>query len=467
MGGFYGYSPENFMPDTSIWTKLGGIANETLQKLPETIELEKAYEEGKVNNEEIYNAMKSQVQNANDDDILTYFGESKDVVLKRLKPRRKEGLEYQVRAANIMVKYLPIKAKENLTTAQGRISAIGRNMDVADEVRKTMVDQTFKGAGMDVQGDIANTSYQEKQPDGTMKTVYGQSAPAGESSPVMKPIANYATPEQVQSIASKYNVPLDQLQPEMAQAKNRVDAQQLRQIDFDKSAGENIANIGGQGQGIGENTMKAIATTQTKGQQEASKIDAFNAGTNRIKAENDTKAENRKLLEIDNVNYDNNMSIRNSLVREMSYLQAQLKEANDEVNLDPPLGADDDQKKEWQKKHKTALGNQIKIVSEIESLQGNLENIDKKIGGYIKVDLSRKGYSAGTAEDVATFVTGRDPGETIDFTAQGLLNYGQNLEQKNGIQLGLNYEGMAQALKNGSNIAEIIYRIRKRAGLER
>lgn len=452
MAGFYGYSPENFVADNSVWAKVGGLAGDIIQKMPEAIELEKAYEEGKANNDEIYGAIKEQLKNVSDDDMLTYFGESKDVVLKRLKPGRREGAEYMVRSAKIMEKYLPIKAKENLATAQGRISAIGRNMDVADEVRGVMVDQTFKGAGMDVQGDLQKI---------------GQSAPAGESSPVMQPIANYASPEQVQGIASKYNVPLDQLQPEMTQAKNRIDAQQLRQIDFDKSAGEIIANIGGQGQGIGENTMKAIATTQTKGQQEASKIDAFNAGTNRIKAENDTKAENRKLLEIDNVNYDNNMNLRNSLVREMSSLQTQLKEANDEVNLDPPLGATDDQKKEWQKKHKTALGNQIKIVSEIEALQGNLENIDKKIGEIIKVDLSRKGYSAGTAEDVATFVTGRDPGETIDFTAQGLLNYGQNLEQKNGIQLGLNYEGMTQALRSGSNIAEIIYRIRKRAGLER
>lgn len=452
MAGFYGYSPENFVADNSVWAKVGGLAGDIIQKMPEAIEAEKAYHEGQANNIDLYNALTEQLKNVSDDDMLTYFGESKDVVLKRLKPGRREGAEYMVRSAKIMEKYLPIKAKENLATAQGRISAIGRNMDVADEVRGVMVDQTFKGAGMDVQGDLQKI---------------GQSAPAGESSPVMQPIANYASPEQVQSIASKYNVPLDQLQPEMTQAKNRIDALQLRQIDFDKSAGENIANIGGQGQGIGENTMKAIATTQTKGQQEASKIDAFNAGTNRIKAENDTKAENRKLLEIDNVNYDNNMNLRNSLVREMSSLQTQLKEANDEVNLDPPLGATDDQKKEWQKKHKTALGNQIKIVSEIEALQGNLENIDKKIGETIKVDLSRKGYSAGTAEDVATFVTGRDPGETIDFTAQGLLNYGQNLEQKNGIQLGLNYEGMTQALRSGSNIAEIIYRIRKRAGLER
>lgn len=453
MAGFYGYSPENFVADNSVWAKVGGLAGDIIQKMPEAIELEKAYEEGKANNEDIYQTTMNVIKDLSDEEVKTFFGRTKDELAKIGKPGRREGAEYMVRNSKIFGDGLrSVYAKKNLSEAQGRIGAIGRNMDVADEVRGVMVDQTFKGAGMDVQGDLQKI---------------GQSAPAGESSPVMQPIANYASPEQVQGIASKYNVPLDQLQPEMTQAKNRIDAQQLRQIDFDKSAGEIIANIGGQGQGIGENTMKAIATTQTKGQQEASKIDAFNAGTNRIKAENDTKAENRKLLEIDNVNYDNNMNLRNSLVREMSSLQTQLKEANDEVNLDPPLGTTDDQKKEWQKKHKTALGNQIKIVSEIEALQGNLENIDKKIGETIKVDLSRKGYSAGTAEDVATFVTGRDPGETIDFTAQGLLNYGQNLEQKNGIQLGLNYEGMTQALRSGSNIAEIIYRIRKRAGLER
>lgn len=441
MGGFYGYDPGNYVPDSSHWERMFGQAAQTILQIPQVLETQKALEEGRETNSSIYEGLKTEIGGMKDEDVKTYFGYDKASLLKMVKPGRNEGLEYFPRFAKITGEGLKsVYAMKNLENTVSTIENINSNGNTANEVSNMGILGELKKGGND--------------------GVVSQSTE-------MKPITSYASPEQIQRIARRNNVPIDKLQPEMSQATNRRDAQQMRQIDFDKSAGENIANIGGQGQGIGENTMKAIATTQTKGQQEASKIDAFNAGTNRIKAENDTKAENRKLLEIDNVNYDNNMSIRNSLVREMSSLQTQLKEANNEVNLDPPLGATDDEKKEWQKKHKAALGNQIKIVSEIESLQGNLENIDKKIGEYIKVDLSRKGYSAGTVEDVATFVTGRDPGETIDFTAQGLLNYGQNLEQKNGIQLGLNYEGMVQALKNGTNIAEMIYRIRKRAGMER
>lgn len=176
MAGFYGYSPENFVADNSVWAKVGGLAGDIIQKMPEAIELEKAYEEGKVNNEDIYQTTMNEIKGLSDEEVKTFFGRTKDELAKIGKPGRREGAEYMVRNSKIFGDGLrSVYAKKNLSEAQGRIAAIGRNMDVADEVRGVMVDQTFKGAGMDVQGDIAKTSYQEKKPDGTMETIHGVS----------------------------------------------------------------------------------------------------------------------------------------------------------------------------------------------------------------------------------------------------------------------------------------------------
>lgn len=363
MAGFYGYSPENFIPDNSIWAKIGGIAAETIQKLPEAIELEKAYEEGKVNNEDIYQTTMNEIKDLSDEEVKTFFGRTKDELAKIGKPGRREGAEYMVRNSKIFGDGLrSVYAKKNLSEAQGRIGAIGRNMDVADEVRGVMVDQTFKGAGMDVQGDLQKI---------------GQSVPAGESSPVMKPIANYATPEQVQSIASKYNVPLDQLQPEMTQAKNRVDAQQLRQIDTTGTQATNMQAIGGQGQGIGENTMKAISTLPNETQEAASVISAANtendrykAVTDRMKAGNDATKERRQ-------SRNELINLKKTYQNEIKVAQTELSKVMDDLQKSAPLGADEDTMKEWESTHKSLVNRQKSLTRDLRNAKREANEVDK------------------------------------------------------------------------------------------
>ncbi len=365
MAGFYGYSPENFIPDNSIWAKIGGIAAETIQKLPEAIELEKAYEEGKVNNEDIYQTTMNEIKDLSDEEVKTFFGRTKDELAKIGKPGRREGAEYMVRNSKIFGDGLrSVYAKKNLSEAQGRIGAIGRNMDVADEVRGVMVDQTFKGAGMDVQGDLQKI---------------GQSAPAGESSPVMKPIANYASPEQVQSIASKYNVPLDQLQPEMTQAKNRVDAQQLRQIDTTGTQATNMQAIGGLGQGIGDNTMKAIGTLPNESQEAAAIISASNSETNKYKALTDRLKTGNEAAKEKRQSRNELLNLKKTYQNEAKLAQMELSKVTDDLQKPAPLGADEDTMKEWESTRKSLVSRQKTLTRDLRNAKKEINDADKML----------------------------------------------------------------------------------------
>lgn len=431
MGGFYGYSPENFMPDTSIWAKLGGIANETLQKLPEAIELEKAYHEGQTNNNEIYGALSEQLKNVSDDDMQTYFGESKDVVLKRLKPGRREGAEYMVRSAKIMEKYLPIKAKENLTTAQGRISDIGRNMDV--------------------QGDLQNI---------------GQSAPSGESSPVMKPIANYASPEQVQDIARKYNVPIDKLQPEMTQAINRRDASQLRQIDPSGTQLTEIQRIGGGGEGIGSLTKEAISTMPNQIQEAASMIAAKNATSAGVKAEADKLEAQAKIA--GETNKGNEQLFQNLKDYLTATENAMAKAQDDYTNLQKILATtyDQDEKDDVLKQMKTINSKIQKYTTEIEKTREQMRP---------KIDIKEEEKQTRNASES----TKKDTSKILNYVKNngsdyetGIFNYAKAVEQTTGKPLGITVEKLRTLLDPSlpegqrATVSQIVQAIRQQAGLE-
>lgn len=452
MAGFYGYSPENFIPDNSIWAKIGGIAAETIQKLPEAIELEKAYEEGKVNNEDIYQATMNEIKDLSDEEVKTFFGRTKDFLVKIGKPRRREGAEYMVRNSKIFGDGLrSVYAKKNLSKAQGHIGAIGRNMDVADEVRGVMVDQIFKGAGMDVQGDLQKI---------------GQSVPAGESSPVMKPIANYATPEQVQSIASKYNVPLDQLQPEMTQAKNRVDAQQLRQIDTTGTQATNMQAIGGLGQGIGDNTMKAINTLPNETQEASAMISAKNAASAGVKADADKVEAQAKLKGEEN---KGNEQLFKNLKDYLTATENAMAKAQDDYNnLQKTLVTtyNDDEKDDILKQMKVINGKIQKYSTEIEKTREQMRpKIDIK-----EEEKQTRNASESTKKDTSKILSYvKNNGSDYET---GIFNYAKSVEQTTGKQLGITVEKLRTLLDPSlpegqrATVSQIVQAIREQAGLE-
>ena len=452
MAGFYGYSPENFIPDNSIWAKIGGIAAETIQKLPEAIELEKAYEEGKVNNEDIYQTTMNEIKDLSDEEVKTFFGRTKDELAKIGKPGRREGAEYMVRNSKIFGDGLrSVYAKKNLSEAQGRIGAIGRNMDVADEVRGVMVDQTFKGAGMDVQGDLQKI---------------GQSVPAGESSPVMKPIANYATPEQVQSIASKYNVPLDQLQPEMTQAKNRIDAQQLRQIDPTGTQATNMQAIGGLGQGIGDNTMKAISTLPNETQEASAMISAKNAASAGVKADADKVEAQAKLKGEEN---KGNEQLFKNLKDYLTATENAMAKAQDDYNnLQKTLVTtyNNNEKDDILKQMKVINGKIQKYSTEIEKTREQMRpKIDIK-----EEEKQTRNASESTKKDTSKILSYvKNNGSDYET---GIFNYAKSVEQTTGKQLGITVEKLRTLLDHSlpegqrATVSQIVQAIREQAGLE-
>jgi hypothetical protein len=430
MGGFYGYSPENFMPDNSVWSKVGGIAAETLMKLPEAIELEKSIEEGRQTNKDVYDATILAIKDLDDDTVKTYFGRSKEELMKIGKPGRNEGTEYLVRNTKIFGDGLTkVMAKKNLGTAQSEIVAPNKS------------DEKLQNMSPAIAGPIS-----------AFNQALGKPEPS--------------SPEQVQSIARKYNVPLDQLQPEMTQAKNRVDAQQLRQIDFDKTMGENIANIGGQGQGVGENTMKAIATTQTKGQQEASKIAAKNAASAGVKADADNTEAKAKLKGEENKG--NEQLFKNLKDYLKGTEDAMAKAQDDYTNLQKILATtyDQDRKDDVLKQMKAINSKIQKYTTEIEKTREQMRpKIDIK-----EEEKQTRNASESTKKDtlkILNYVKSNDS----DYET-GIFNYAKTVEQTTGKTLGITVEKLRTLLDPSlpedqrATVSQIVQAIRQQAGLE-
>lgn len=363
MGGFYGYSPENFTPDNSIWAKVGGVAADTLMKIPEAIELEKTVQEGRLTNKDVYDATMAEIKGLDDNEVKTFFGRSKEELMKIGKPGRNEGAEYLVRNTKIFGDGLTkAMAKKNLNTAQGRIRAIGKNMDVADEVRGTMVDQTFKGAGIDVKGDLQKI---------------GQSTPSGPSESVMPAIGNYASPEQVQSIASKNNVPLDQLQPEMSQASNRRDAQQLRQIDPSGTQLTETQRIGGGGDGIAPLTMSAIGTMPNQNQEASAIISAANSENDRYKAETDRMKAGNDATKEKRQSRNELINLKKTYQNEIKLAQTELSKLTDDLQKPAPLGVDEKTMKEWESTRKALVSRQKTLTRDLRNAKKESNEADK------------------------------------------------------------------------------------------
>lgn len=341
---FYGYNPENFQPDNSVWAKVGGIAAETLMKLPEAIEAEKALEEGKATNTEVYGAIKAQIDGLDDDKVKTTFGHDRATLTKLLTPGRKEGTEYLVRATKIAGEGLKtIKAMENTQSAVTEIGTPDAKME-----------------------DIKSMSPAMSEAANAFNNVMG------------KP--NTSNPEQVQAVGRKYNVSPDQLQPEMSRAQNARTAQQLRGIDPSGVRGDQMQGIMMGGQGITPDAEKVVNSLPTSDQEAANMVAVKNAQTAGVRAESDrlTAIASGKRADADVVKTKSNelMDLRKTYISEKRTYESELSKVTDDLKSPRPYGIDD---KEWEKTHKDLVNRQKRLTRDLRNTKKELYNSDKEI----------------------------------------------------------------------------------------
>jgi len=375
MGGYYGHNPESYVPDSSHWEKMFGIAANTILQMPKVIEAQKSLDEGRITNRDIYDGFKNQIANLPDDEVKTYFnGYDKATLLKMTTPGRNEGGEYFARFAKITGTGLTtLTANQNLNTASGRIEAIGRNKDVADEVSAYRNSQGIR-TKMEAEAPGFESSMQTAKTEGAGTT--------GPSSPVNLP--NYASPEEITNMARKYNVPIESLSSEMEKSKRLQDAQQLRKLDTSGTQASQIQAIGSEGKGMGDLTRSAVGTLNTEYQEGSQIIAGANAQSNQLKADTDARAESRRMVEAKTSSTKELLNNRKSYITEIKNYQSALGDIDAELNKPIPYGVDD---KDYQAQRKDLIRRQTGITRDLINARKEISNINKNIGSELGIDL--------------------------------------------------------------------------------
>lgn len=429
MGDFYGYNAGNFQKDYSFLEKAFGTAAKTIQAIPEVVEFEKARQEGRINNDSIYSAVKEQLGRFGDEEFKSIIGEDKKTFEARLKPARNESQEdYVVRSAKAQEKLLPLQAKLNVNQASQAIGAMNQ-------------------PAMQHQADIQQIETENPELAETMKATGG--FPKGPS---------FASPEQVQKVARGYNVPESSLAPEMKMATDQRTSQQIGSINKTGTQFDAMKSIGG---GITPTTAAAIGTLPNE-QQEASnminvseaKSKAIGAQAGMKKAEADMiEAQNKARTITDKDKQDeakNLLSLKTTISTRLNDKQGRLNQVNDDMN-NPML--DEASKDKLFKEQKS-------LTREISNLKKDEIGINKQLNPLLGTKLNEgEGGSDEVLNVIDQFNSVRGAGEQKGYTAQRIWEL-----TKDTFKMDTNYENILKALNAGAKPEDIIKAIGQKAG---
>ena len=374
MAGYYGYDPKDYMPDSSVWERTFGIAAQTILKLPEVIEVQRALDEGRETNAGIYEGFKNELNSMDDNDVRTYFGSDKATLLKLAKPGRNEGSEYFPRFAKITGEGLKsVYAMKNLQSAQGEIQ--GQNLSAVGK-------QNFENS---VEGQMGIGGVAGKFGSAAPKGNMAPSVAAGPQSSIAKP----ASPEDIQTIGRKYNVPMDKLQPEMDRARASRTAQQVQGIDLKGNQTSEYQKAFSGGEPVEAGTLSTIGTLPTQYQEAQAMTDAaktendrYKASTDRMKAGNDANKEKRQ-------SRNELLSLKKTYQNEIKLAQTELSKVTDDLQKTKPFDIDD---KDWEKERKN-------LVSRQKTLTRDLRNAKKEANEADKLLKQENGIPPGTYID--------------------------------------------------------------------
>lgn len=450
----YGYNPKDYIPDSSHWERMFGTAAQTILQIPQVVEAQKSLEDGRTNNSEIYEGLKSEIGGMKDEDVRTYFGMDKNTLLKIAKPGRNEGLEYFPRFAKITGEGLKsVYAMKNLNTSLGEIE--GQNKSAA-------ANQDFQNS---IEGQMGI---------GGVAGVFGSAQPQGNMTPIGNGPSNRidrgATPEDIHAIARRNNTPIEKLQPEMDIAKAGRVAGQVGSLDLTKTQGANIQNVAGRQEPIDDTTWKAIGTLPNENQEAQNIIGAKNAESQGKKADADLKKAEADLIGENNKKNKEDASTKQQEIENYTKLKIAAMNSRDDaqnrynqleknyVMADP--------------KEKDRIAREMKkLASDVERYNREEEQNNQKINKLTGLKLKEEGVSDAAIKDAEEFSkkyypSGYAPGGSTDATARALIDYARNIGQQAGAQINLNQNELKAALDSGEQIAKIIYLIRRKAGLD-
>lgn len=431
MGDFYGYNAGQFQKDYSFYEKAFGTAAKTIQAIPEVVEFEKARQEGRINNDSIYSAVKDQLGRFSDEEFKSIVGEDKKTFVARMKPARNESQEdYVVRSAKAQEKLLPLQAKLNVNQASQAIGAMNQ-------------------PAMQHQADVQQIETENPELAETMKATGG--FPKGPS---------FASPEQVQKVARGYNVPESALAPEMKQATDQLTSQQIGKIDRTGTQFGAMQAIGG---GITKEAAAAASTLPNELQEASNMINVSDAKSRAIGAQANIKKAEADLIEAKNkanqiTNNDkkeeakNLLALKTTVSARLNDKQGRLNQINDDLN-NPMISSDEAQKDKLFKEQKA-------LTREITNLKKDEYNINKQLNPILGTKLNEgEGGSDEVLNVIDQFNSVRGAGEQKGYTAQRIWEL-----TKDAFKMDTNYENILKALNAGAKPEEIIRTIGQKAG---
>lgn len=431
MGDFYGYNAGQFQKDYSFYEKAFGAAAKTIQAIPEVVEFEKARQEGRINNDSIYSAVKDQLGRFSDEEFKSIVGEDKKTFVARMKPARNESQEdYVVRSAKAQEKLLPLQAKMNVIQAYRAIGAMNE-------------------PAMQHQADVQQIETENPELAETMKATGG--FPKGPS---------FASPEQVQKVARGYNVPESALAPEMKQATDQLTSQQIGKIDRTGTKFGAMQAIGG---GITPGAAAAASTLPSELEEGNFKLNMADTQTKAIGAQASIKKAEADLIEAKNktseiINKDKKeeanrlISLKSTISDRLYDKQGRLNQVSDDLNN--PMIKDDQVAMDKLFKEQKAL------TREISKLKKDEYDINKQLNPILGTKLNEG--EDGSDEVLNVIDQYYSIIEAPDFrgdTAQTIWKL-----TKDAFKFDTSYENIVKALSQGAKPEEIIKVLGKKAG---
>ncbi len=428
MGDFYGYNAGQFKKDYSFLESAFGTAGKLMAAIPEVAEFEKARQEGRAGNDEIYSALKEQVSAYSDEEFKSSTGQDKKTFLSLMKPRMNEGDEYFVRSAKAETKLLPLEAKKSVTMASQAIGAINQPYEQH-------------------QADVSMVKQENPELAGVMEATGG--FPKGPSP---------ASPEQVQKVARGYNVPIESLAPEYKQATDRLTTQQLGQIDKTGTQLSNTMAIGG---GATPETQKAIGTLPNESQEAANMINVSEAQSKNITAKASMKRAEVDLIEAQNKAKSLNdkdkkdeseryLSLKRTISDRINDKEGRLNQINDDLNRFDIEEAEKDKLYKQQKQ----------LTRELSRLKTDEYDANKNINRILGTKLNEGTDASDVVLDVVdnfrSAWTGKGP---VEETARMLYD-----TSKENFKMEVDYQKILGLLKQGAKPEDIIKTIGKQAG---